>query len=100
MTKVRSMQKVRGQRSRSHRSQPNLTVSGCNRASTRIFARGYRDISRGCTRRKKVKVQSKNIMSGKIPADADRYGADGCVGRRQLTEALCNSSLNRHMMMK
>ena len=27
-------------------------------------------------------------MSGKIPADADRYRADGCVGRRQLTEAL------------
>ena len=58
------------------------------RASTRIFARGCRDISRGCTRRKKVKGQSKNIMSGKIPADADRYRADGCVGRRQLTEAL------------
>ena len=58
------------------------------RASTRIFARGCRDISRGCTRRKKVKGQSKNIMSGKIPADADRYRADRCVGRRQLTEAL------------
>ena len=28
MTKVRSMQNVRGQRSRSQRSQPNLTVSG------------------------------------------------------------------------
>ena len=38
--------------------------------------------------RKKVKGQSKNIMSGKIPANADRYRADGCVGRRQLTEAL------------
>ena len=58
------------------------------RASTRIFARGCRDISRGCTRRKKVIDQSKNIMSGKIPADADRYRADGFVGRRQLTEAL------------
>ena len=58
------------------------------RASTRIFARGCRDISRGCTRRKKVKGQSKNIMGGKIPAHADRYRADGCVGRRQLTETL------------
>ena len=27
-------------------------------------------------------------MSGKIPANADRYRVDGCVGRRQLTEAL------------
>ena len=62
--------------------------SNVHRASTRIFARGCRDISRGCTRRKKVKGQSKNIMGGKIPADADRYRADGCVGRRQLTEAL------------
>ena len=27
-------------------------------------------------------------MSGKIPANADRYRANGCVDRRQLTEAL------------
>ena len=31
-------------------------------------------------------------MSGKIPADADRYRADGYVGRRQLTEALAVTS--------
>ena len=71
-----------------------------HRASTRIFARGCRDISRGCTRRKKVKGQSKNIMSGKIPADADRYRADGCVGRRQLTEALYHVLLNVEKNLK
>ena len=74
--------------SRDYQGLPSDLFGSIIRASTRIFARGCRDISRGCTRHKKVKGQSKNIMNGKIPADADRYRADGCVGRRQLMEAL------------